>query len=368
METWLKEEFALSEPALWGLHIFAIVLATAMISSISRWVLRKVEVRTQATKNVWDDILFASIRRPVRFVIWVMGLSIALQVALEDNVTGLRDYIMPLRHLGFLIGVTWFGLRFIEGMEKRLFHRAEMGETSLDRTTILAIGKLLKISVMITTFLIGLQTLGFSVSGVLAAGGVGGLAMGFAAKDMLANFFGALMIYLDKPFKVGDWIRSPDKEIEGTVEDIGWRATSIRTFDQRPLYVPNSVFTTISVENPSRMRNRRIKEIIGVRYADMKQVQAIATDIREMLQQHKDIDKKQTLFVHLDSFGASSVDILIYCFTKTVEWIPYHGVKEKILLTIADIIEENGAEIAFPTRTLHVESSPEIKSETKPQK
>ena len=103
-----------------------------------------------------------------------------------------------------------------------------------------------------------MQALGYSISGVLAFGGIGGIAVGFAAKDLLANFFGGLMIYLDRPFSVGDWIRSPDKNIEGTVEEIGWRLTRIRTFDKRPLYVPNSTFTQISVENPSRMLNRRI--------------------------------------------------------------------------------------------------------------
>src|SRR5690606_30903944 len=105
-----------------------------------------------------------------------------------------------------------------------------------------AISKLLKAAAIITAMLVLLQSLGFSVSGVLAFGGIGGIAIGFAARDLLANFFGALMLYFDRPFAVGDWVRSPDREIEGTVEDIGWRLTRIRTFDQRPLYVPNSIF------------------------------------------------------------------------------------------------------------------------------
>ena len=91
-----------------------------------------------------------------------------------------------------------------------------------------------------------MQTLGFSVSGVMAFGGIGGIAIGFAAKDLLANFFGALTIYLDRPFSEGDWIRSPDREIEGIVENIGWRLTVIRSFDKRPIYVPNSVFASIA--------------------------------------------------------------------------------------------------------------------------
>ena len=107
--------------------------------------------------------------------------------------------------------------------------------------------------------------------------------MGFAAKDLLANFFGGMMIYMDRPFSVGEWIRSPDKEIEGTVEDIGWRLTRIRTFDKRPLYIPNSVFANISVENPSRMTSRRIYETVGIRYDDIDKMDLIVAQVKGML-------------------------------------------------------------------------------------
>jgi MscS family membrane protein len=224
----------------------------------------------------------------------------------------------------------------------------------VDVTTIAAVGKLIRLSIIITATLVGLQSLGFSISGVLAFGGVGGIAVGFAAKDLLANFFGAIMIYLDRPFVVGEWIRSPDREIEGTVEEIGWRLTRIRTFDKRPLYVPNSVFTQIAVENPARMANRRINETIGIRYDDLHEMAAIVDEVKTMLREHPEIDQQQTLIVNLNAFAASSVDFLVYTFTRTTEWIRYHEIKQDVLLKIAAIIESHGAEIAFPTHTLHV--------------
>jgi len=167
------------------------------------------------------------------------------------------------------------------------------------------------------------------------------------------------MIYMDRPFKVGDWIRSPDKEIEGTVEEIGWRLTRIRTFDMRPLYVPNSTFANIAVENPSRMTNRRIYETIGVRYDDAAQVEAIVAGIKTMLQQHADIDQKQTMIVNLNRFGPSSLDILIYTFTKTTVWVEFHKIKQDVLLKIMGVITAQGAEVAYPTQTLHLASTPE---------
>ncbi|NKN80826.1 mechanosensitive ion channel family protein, partial [Weissella cibaria] len=135
-----------------------------------------------------------------------------------------------------------------------------------------------------------------------------------------------LMIYLDRPFAVGDWIRSPDKEIEGTVEYIGWRQTRIRTFDKRPLYVPNATFANISVENPSRMTHRRIYETIGLRYDDAAKVKPVVEAVREMLRNHPDIDSSQTLIVNFNAFGPSSLDFFVYCFTHTTNWIEYHRV------------------------------------------
>lgn len=148
-----------------------------------------------------------------------------------------------------------------------------------------------------------LDQFGVSLSGVIAFGGIGGIAIGFAAKDLLANFFGAIMLYLDRPFSVGDWIKSPDREIEGTVTHIGWRLTKIRTFESRMLYVPNSIFSNIAIENPSRMSNRRIFETIGLRYNDIQKAGVIIEKINKMLETHQDIDNKKTLMVNLNKFN-----------------------------------------------------------------
>ena len=149
-------------------------------------------------------------------------------------------------------------------------------------------------------------------------------------------------------------MRSPDREIEGTVEKIGWRLSVIRTFDKRPLYVPNSVFANVAVENPSRMTNRRIYETIGIRYDDLDKKPAIVAEVETMLRNHADIDTEQTLMVNFVSFGASSLNFFVYTFTKTTVWVEFHQIKQDVLFKIADIIARHGAEIAFPTTTVHV--------------
>jgi MscS family membrane protein len=269
--------------------------------------------------------------------------------------TPVSDFVMPTRNTIIIAALAWFLLRLISQASRNVLARTEATGEGIDRTTVDALSKLGRFAVIIAAALIILQTLGFSISGVLAFGGIGGIAVGFAAKDMLANFFGGLTIYLDRPFIVGEWIRSPDHQIEGTVEYIGWRHTRVRAFNKNPIYVPNALFTTIVVENPSRMTNRRIKETIGIRYDDLDKMAVIVTDVKAMLQAHPEIDTGTTLIVNFNEFAASSLNFFIYTFTKTVEWVRYHEVRQDILLKVAAIIQAHGAEIAFPTQTLHIE-------------
>jgi MscS family membrane protein len=338
----------------WVLQAFAIVLVTLLAGMVARRLLRGIAARSKATRTYVDDVLFESLVGPVRGLILIVGIAFAAHLVGRRTDSPLFDAVDTMRDIGIIAMITWFVLRFVRLYESQyVVQRTEAG-AAVDHTLVAAIGKLVRAAVLITAVLIGLQTLGINIAGLLAFGGVGGIAVGLAAKDILANVFGGLTIYLDRPFAVGDWIRSPDQEIEGTVEDIGWRRTVIRTFDKRPLYVPNSAFTTISVENPSRMSHRRIKETIGVRYDDMRKVGPIVKDIRDFLIGDPDIDDRETLMVNVDEFGASSVNFFIYTFTHTTVWTEYHAVKQRVMLRIAQIIEQHGAEIAFPTTTIHV--------------
>ena len=338
----------------WVIQIFIVVFLTALLNWLQKRVLARLAVRLRETRTYWDDALFDAARKPFSFFIWLLGLSFAADIVKNETEAAIFGAIGPLRDVGVIFVLAWFLVRFIKRAEINIVKKRQAAGAEYDQTTVDAIAKLLRVSVIITAALVAMQTLGYSISGVLAFGGIGGIAVGFAARDLLANFFGGLMIYMDRPFNVGDWIRSPDQEIEGTVEQIGWRLTTIRTFDKRPLYVPNSVFTTISVENPARMSHRRIKQTIGIRYEDAPKMRAIIVAVRKMLQEHEEIDSKQTLIVNFDQFAPSSLDFFIYTFTHTVNWIHFHEVKQDVLLKIIEIIEAHGAECAYPTSTLYL--------------
>ncbi|WP_100639488.1 mechanosensitive ion channel family protein [Marinobacter salexigens] len=349
---WIANFGVLSEAWRVSIVVFALVLGTATVAYLASHIIGALENKFSKTNNIWDDALLHATRAPVVAFVWLQGIYWAAEVAHYYSSAEVFKANGILLQVGFIFIFVWALLRMIKQLENIVVSPVKM-KKPMDYTTVNAISKLSRAVVIITAVLISLQSLGYSLSGVLAFGGVGGIAVGFAAKDLLANFFGGFIVHLDRPFKVGDWIRSPDRKIEGTVEHIGWRVTTIRTFDKRPLYVPNATFTTIAVENPSRMTNRRISETIGIRYADVSQMEAIVADIRSMFEKHEDIDSKQTLIVNFLAFSHSSLDIMVYAFTKTTQWVRFHEVKQDVLLKISDIIEGYGGQVAFPTQTIH---------------
>ncbi|NPA71603.1 MAG: mechanosensitive ion channel family protein [Gammaproteobacteria bacterium] len=348
----------------WLLLVISILTITAIADIVQRRVLKAIHLQLAKKGKIWLDSFVDAARAPISFFIWITGTTLALTTLILNLgvYIELVPYIASFKSTVLTLAVGWFIIRLVQRLELHLKGVAKQND-NLDEVTVEALAKIIKLLAFILTGLFFLSAFGVSLTGLLAFGGVGGIAIGFAAKDLLGNVFGGLMLYMDKPFTVGEWIRSPDREIEGTVEKIGWRMTTVRTFDKRPLYIPNGIFANISIENPSRMTNRRIKETMGVRYADAHKMRSIIKAVKEMLRNHPEIDNNQTLIVNFNAFSASSLDFFIYTFTKTTNWVRYHEIKEDVLLKISDIVEAEGAEMAFPTRTLHIESHSEMPEE-----
>ena len=353
---WLQQSGVDETPTMLAVHVGLVLIAVVVFNFILRRVLTRLEKGVEKTATLWDDALIKAARHPVSWLAWVIGLAFAAQIIGEKAQIAAFNVIPTVRSIGIIVCLACFLVRLIRNMQHAIIKRKTDRGESFDRTMIDTVSQILRVLVWIVAALVGLDILKFSISGVLAFGGIGGIAVGFAAKDLLANFFGSLMIHMDRPFAVGDWIRSSEKQIEGNVEEIGWRITRIRTLDKRPLYVPNAIFTSITVENPSRMSNRRINETIGVRYDDIGEVAGIVADIRAMLMAHPDIDQAPGVTVGFTKFSDFSLDILVNTFTRTVIGICFHEVKQDVLLKIADIIAAHGAEIAYPTHITY--SSP----------
>lgn len=341
----IPEEYA------WVALLFIVIFLTLIGNLFANWLLGRLGKVLEKTSTIWDDAVLGATKKPIGFFIWFGGAVWALHILAQHSGKDWSVGLSQFWRIGIIFILAWLALRLIGAVEKELSVDKE-GRKVRDKTTLRAVTHILKLSTLITAALVMLQNLGISISGVLAFGGIGGIAVGFAARDLLANFFGAIMIFVDKPFKIGDWVRSPDREIEGTVEEIGWRMTRIRTFDQRPLYVPNSVFVNIAVENPSRMFNRRIKENFGLRYCDADKMAGIVRDVKQMLIDNPEIDKSKTLIVAFDNYGDFALHFFIYTFSKTTVWTEYHEVKQNVLLKIEEIVHRHGADFAFPTQEL----------------
>jgi MscS family membrane protein len=341
----------------WILKIICIIAAAILVNLIGYYLFHYAKKVTKATANNWDDSLVKAANFPALILSWIIVVKLVFDIFAKEFYGAVFALSFLITKMAIILCFAWFLLRFIAYATQGFIESGKALDKEFDRTTVDALSKLFKLIVVIFTILVIVQNLGFSISGILAAGGAGGLVLGFAAKDLFANLFGGLTIYLDRPFSVGDWIRCSEKQIEGTVEHIGWRQTRLRSLNMNAIYVPNSIFTTIVVENPSRMTNRRINEVIGIRYSDIDKMPIITSEIKELLDRSQDLDQDRIRIASFDKFNNSSVDFTVYAFTKTIDWQEYRKVKQEIFLQIAKIIEKNGAEFAFPTSTIHLEGA-----------
>ncbi|WP_296996464.1 MULTISPECIES: mechanosensitive ion channel family protein [unclassified Thalassospira] len=205
-----------------------------------------------------------------------------------------------------------------------------------------------------------LENWGIDVSAFLGGLGLAGMAVALAAKDSVANIFGGLTIFADNLYKRGDWIETP--HFEGTVEVVGLRATKVRTFAKALVTMPNAQIVDSPVINWSRMTHRRIKMVIGLEYrTTAKQMEAIVDKLRDFLKNDEDVAQTDVAqMVHFSDFGASSINIDLYYFTKTTDWVTWRDIRNRHIIAFKRIVEEEGAAFAFPSQSLYVESMPEF--------
>ncbi len=330
-----------------------------------------------------DDILIENldrIRRPVSLLINGIGLKLALEVVRYPM--PLSDRTENVFFIFFVALLAWILMVLIENIFFVYFHRKQTKENRQLRSELLNLMlSITKVVIFLAALLTILVRMGVNVTGLLASLGIGGLAVALAAQSTLSNFFGLLKIIFDESFSQGDWIETRD--VEGTVVEIGFISTKIRTFDNALITVPNSELANTPLKNWNRRTvGRRIKMHIGVTYGSKReQLERAIEEIKTMLISHPDIatpekidrrtikkryketgkflsleDKlgiKTTLLVYLDSFNASSIDILLYTFSKSVAWEDWLKTKQDVMYRIMEILEQNGLEFAFPSQTLY---------------
>lgn len=337
--------------------LITITLITLFLFFIKNKLINVIFALSQKTNTVYDELILFSIKTPSTYLIIFGYIFVITDYFNKNEVLNLSFSLSSAVFSLIVIIISWSLLRGLNYyLELKPFSKnlSSEDDITLITETYEIVVRILKILVVVITALIIMQEIGLSISGLLAFGGVGGLIVGLAAKDLLSNFFGGMMIFFDRPFRVGEFIKSPDRNIEGIVEKIGWRLTVVRTFSKNVLYIPNTAFSSIIVENATRMSNRRINETIGIRYDDLNKMTDIIKDVNNVLESNPDIDQTQKAKVYFKSFSASSCDFFIYAFTKTKDWEEFLRIKQDVLLKVAEIIEQHNAEIAYPTTTVFI--------------
>ena len=321
-------------------------LFTSIMATLATYIyyLGYKRLRPQLTKNGHFIIsaLLKAIHWPVVAFIWLQATSHSIKAFSLEMDKELLYWADKLHDVGLILLLGWTFMRFTQRFEEELL-AGHLSKKHLDETSVNAIGKLLRVASMVLIILFTLPMVGIEVSGIVAFGGGSAIVLGIGAQQIFANYFGGLVIYADRHFNVGDWISSPEKEIKGRVEQIGWRTTQIRTPDRKLLYVPNAAFASITVINSTRMTNRCIKETIEIRHEDAALLNSITKEIRTMLKNHPGIDQKKLQLAHLVDLGHFSLKIDMLAFTKTTERAIYQDVKQHVLLETLNIIKKHEA-------------------------
>ncbi len=340
-----------------GLGVFRDIITSAVIFLLfllargvfTRFIFSTILKLCHRTKTDMDTQLMLAFEGPLKALFVVIGIYLSL-LALPLSE---RYYLLlfPIYRSVFIYLVAW-GLYNLTGSNT---FREISDKYYVDQILVDFFTKILRGLVIILAAVMVVQTWGYNVGGFLAGLGLGGLAFALAAQDTVSNIFGGIMIIMDKPFSVGDWIETPS--VEGTVEEMTFRSTKLRTFANALATIPNAVIANQTLTNWTRMGKRRITFNLGVTYTTpIEKIKHCVEQIRTMLESHPDIHQ-DTIFVRFDKFSESSLDIFLYFFTNTTNWGEFLSVKEDVNFKIMEILEQQGVSVAFPSQSIYFENN-----------
>jgi MscS family membrane protein len=358
MEVW--------EKGLFGIDIGRIIIAILIffIFLLVRQLLAKIAINRLAaiakkTRFQFDDEIVEALREPFAFIPIILGFFIATEyLSLSGSLATIADKL--LRSLIVYV-IFWILVRLVQPLSFLLRQLEEI----FSKTMVEWLLKAIRVSFIFVGAATVLELWGVQVVPILAGLGLFGVAVALGAQDLFKNLISGILIIAEHRFNPGDWIRV-DNEVEGTVESIGFRSTLVRRFDKAPVYVPNSKLSDNAVTNFSSMTHRRIFWMITVQYSTtVEQLRRIRDDIESHILNTEEYAKPPEVptFVRIDRFSDSSIDIMVYCFTKTTVWGEWLSIKEKLAYRIKEIVEGAGAGFAFPSRSIYVETLPTEQAE-----
>lgn len=304
------------------------------------------------TKTAEDENAVSHAVRPLGLlamgVAWLLLIRLLVLPPLPESI------LLGATQVFIVLAGVWAGWRISDLVSDLATGKALQTETQVDDVVIPLIRKAVKIFVLIFGVIYGANALSIELAPLIASLGIGGLAFAFAAKDTIENFFGSVAVLLDRPFSAGDWIVIPDSGVEGTVEELGFRSTRIRTFYNSQVTVPNASLVRAVVDNYGRRKYRRWKTHLGVQYdTSPESLIAFTEGIRELVRTHP-YTRKDYYQVWMHQWSASSMDVLLYVFFEVPDWNTELRERERLFIDIVRLADTLGVKFAFPTQTVHL--------------
>lgn len=335
------------------LAVFCWLLLGLIFRKIFEFILENyIHKLAKKTKFTWDDDLIDGIDKPSGFI-FMMFFWLATFTNLQLSVT-VNHYLSLILEIAVSVGFIWLFYNLSDVFSKYLGVLTSKTETKLDDQLVPLIRKTLRFFVLVMGIILILQNNGYNVASLIAGLGIGGLAVALAARDTLANFFGSVTIFVGKPFRIGDWIKVAG--VEGTVEEVGFRSTRIRTFYNSLVSVPNSNISNNEVDNLGLREYRRLLTTLNLTYSTSpEQMEAFVEGIKAIVKSNSHF-RQDFYEVHFNAFGAHSLDVMVYVFFKVPDWSTELQQKHNFFLEVLKLAKEVGVEFAFPTQTLHVDS------------
>jgi len=344
-----------------GIDIGAIVAALGIFvvflllrGLLTRFIIGALRIKVSKTKTLLDDDLLTAMEEPIRLAPLIIGAFFAFQFLNLE--TGVQDIVDKLIRSMITAAIFWALFRAV-GPLSNLLTRLEKLFTAVMMDWLV---KAIKTLLAFIGFAAVLEIWGIQVGPILAGLGLFGVAVALGAQDLFKNLIAGILIIAERRFNKGDWVRV-DGVVEGTVEQIGFRSTMIRRFDKAPVFVPNTQLSDNAVTNFTAMTHRRIYWHIGVEYrTTIEQLKTIRDGIEDYVLGSDEFahPPEVSTFVRIDKFSDSSIDIMLYCFTRTTDWGTWLEIKERLAYHVKDVVEGAGTSFAFPSTSLYVHSMP----------
>jgi len=321
---------------------------------LTRFIIGALRIKVSKTKTLLDDDLLTAMEEPIRLAPLIIGAFFAFQFLNLE--TGVQDIVDKLIRSMITAAIFWALFRAV-GPLSNLLTRLEKLFTAVMMDWLV---KAIKTLLAFIGFAAVLEIWGIQVGPILAGLGLFGVAVALGAQDLFKNLIAGILIIAERRFNKGDWVRV-DGVVEGTVEQIGFRSTMVRRFDKAPVFVPNTQLSDNAVTNFTAMTHRRIYWHIGVEYrTTIDQLKTIRDGIEDYVLSSNEFahPPEVSTFVRIDKFSDSSIDIMLYCFTRTTDWGTWLEIKERLAYHVKDVVEGAGSSFAFPSTSLYVHSMP----------